>query len=263
LQTSFGVDAKGIVNGYGRIGNPSQVGQYPVVSTTDALKTLNAMPRPMMDIACPVESNINPSASAAAVPLPACGTPAPMILTKATFGLQLQWDGADTLLVPAWLFTPEGATDPSNVIAAIAADPAYIAAPAPPSPISSVIPSAIAVPPVPAGTGTSGGSGGSAAPAPSAVTGSTVSAQSYSMTTDSVLTLHFWGGDCSTYSAIAKESDKEIMVFITDTPTNPGAACDAMAKATDVVVKLSAPLGSRQVIDGVSGTAISLGDTAK
>ena len=263
LQTSFGVDDKGIVNAYGRMGNPSQAGQYPVVSTTEALKTLNAMPRPMMDIACPVETNINPSASAAPVPLPACGTPAPMVLTKATFGLQLQWDGADTLLVPAWLFTAEGATDPSNVISAIAVDPAYIAAPTPPAPNGSVLPSAIAVPPVSASSGAIGGSAGSPAPAPTATVSSTVSAQSYSITTESVLTVHFWGGDCSTYSGVAKESDKTIAVFITETPNNSGAMCDAMAKATDVVVKLSAPIGSRQVVDGASGTAIPLGDTAK
>ena len=229
------------------------------------LVTMVAMPQPMIDIACPVEKNINPSVSAAPVPLPGCGSPTPMVLTMATFGLQLQWDSAHPTLVPAWLYTPQGSTDPSGVIAAVAVDPAYIAAPATPTPDTSLLPSAIAVPPAPAGSGSVAGSSGSGepVPAPTAVASSTISAQSYSITTESVLTLHFWGGDCSTYSAAAKESDTQIMVFVTDTPTNPTGVCDAMAKATDVIVKLSAPIGSRQVIDGVSGTVLGIADTAK
>jgi hypothetical protein len=256
LQTSIAVDDKGIVNGYGRIGNPALVGQYPVISPADALKTLNAMPMARMDIACPVEVNINPSASAAPVPLPGCGTPSPITLTKAEFGLQLQWDIQSPTLVPAWLFTPEGATDPTGIIAAVAVDPSYIAAPTVPTPDGSIIPSGVAVPPAPANSG-------SAAPAPTAGVSTTVSAQSYSITTESVLTLHFWAGDCSTYTATAKESDSQIAVFITDTPNNPSGVCDMMAKASDVIVKLSAPLGSRQVIDGPTGTVLGIADVAK
>ena len=73
-----------------------------------------------------------------------------------------------------------------------------------------------------------------------------------------MLTLHFWGGDCSTYSGVAKESEKDIVVSVIDTPNNPSGVCDLVAKATDVIVKLSAPIGSRQVIDGVSGTVLGI-----
>ena len=265
LQTSIAVDEQGVLNGYGRIGTPAQVGQYPVISSAEALKTLNAMPQPMIDIACPVEKNINPSVSAAPVPLPGCGSPTPMVLTKAIFGLQLQWDSAHPTLVPAWLYTPQGSTDPSGVIAAVAVDPAYIAAPATPTPDTSLLPSAIAVPPAPAGSGSVAGSSGSGepVPAPTAVASSTISAQSYSITTESVLTLHFEGGSCSTYSGVAKESDKEIVVSVIDTPTNPGLPCAGVGLASDVIVKLSAPIGSRQVIDGVSGTVLGIADAAK
>jgi len=262
VQTSISVDDKGVVNGYGRIGNPVELAQYPVVSAAEALKTLNAMPRPEIAIACPVENNINPSVSASAVPLPGCGTPAPMVLSDVTFGLQLQWDGAKTILVPAWLFTPKGSTSSSDVIGSVAVAPEYIAEPTPiPVPSMSTMPM-----PVPGSTG--GGSVASAGTASSGpVTGSggsaAQSATSYTDNGDSTLTLHFWGGDCSTYSAVAKESDKDVVVFITDTPTNPGGMCDAMAKATDVVVKLSAPLGSRQVIDGPSGAQLMPGTAPK
>jgi hypothetical protein len=262
VQTSISVDDKGVVNGYGRIGNPVELAQYPVISAAEALKTLNAMPRPEIAIACPVENNINPSVSASAVPLPGCGTPAPMVLSDVTFGLQLQWDGAKTILVPAWLFTPKGSTSSSDVIGSVAVAPEYIAEPTPiPVPSMSTMPM-----PVPGSAG--GGSVASAGTASSGpVTGSggsaAQSATSYTDNGDSTLTLHFWGGDCSTYSAVAKESDKDVVVFITDTPTNPGGMCDAMAKATDVVVKLAAPLGSRQVIDGPSGAQLMPGTAPK
>ena len=114
-------------------------------------------------------------------------------------------------------------------------------------------------------TGGSSGAVGSASSGP--VTGSggsaTTSAQTYTDNGDQTLTLHFWGGDCSTYSAVAKESDATVTVFITDTPTNPGGVCDAMAKATDVVVKLSAPLGSRDVIDGPTSQILTVGTSPK
>jgi len=264
VQTSISVDDKGVVNASGRIGTPTEIGQYPVISAAEALKLLNTMPRPEVAIACPVEASPNPTSSDAVVPLPACASPTPMILTQATFGLQLQWDGVQPVLVPAWLYTPAGSTTSSDVIGSIAVDPKYIAQPTPVAvPSMSIAPVPV---PVPASsTGGSSGAVGSASSGP--VTGSggsaTTSAQTYTDNGDQTLTLHFWGGDCSTYSAAAKESDASVTVFITDTPTNPTGVCNMMAKATDVVVKLSAPLGSRTVIDGPSGATLTPGTAPK
>lgn len=262
VQTSISVDDKGVVNGYGRIGNPVELAQYPVISAAEALKTLNTMPRPEIAIACPVDVSPNPTSSDAVVPQPACATPAPMIFTSVAFGLQLQWDGTQTLLVPAWLYSPKDSTTSSEVVGAIAVAPQYIAQPTPiPVPSMSTMPM-----PVPGSSGgASGVSVGTASSGPAAGSGGTAtqSATSYTDNGDSTLTLHFWGGDCSTYSAVAKESDKDVVVFITDTPTNPGGICDAMAKATDVVVNLAAPLGSRQVIDGPSGAQLMPGTAPK
>ena len=264
VQTSISVDDKGVVNASGRIGTPTEIGQYPVISAAEALTLLNTMPHPEVAIACPVEASPNPTSSDAVVPLPACASPTPMILTEATFGLQLQWDGVQPLLVPAWLYTPAGSTTTSDVIGSIAVDPKYIAQPTPVAvPSTSIAPVPVPVPV--SSTGGSSGAVGSASSGP--VTGSggsaTTSAQTYTDNGDQTLTLHFWGGDCSTYSAVAKESDATVTVFITDTPTNPGGVCDAMAKATDVVVKLSAPLGSRDVIDGPTSQILTVGTSPK
>lgn len=262
VQTSISVDDKGVMNGYGRIGTPVELGQYPIISATAALTALNGSPRPEVAIACPVEVSPNPTSSDAVVPLPACVSSAPMILTKATFGLQMQWDGVQPLLVPAWLYTPEGSTTSSDVIGSIAVDPTYIAQPTP-----IAVPS-MSTAPMPLPVSSAGGSSGSVGTASSGpVTGTpgtvTASAQTYTDNGDQTLTLHFWGGNCSTYSADAKESDASVTVFITDTPTNPGGMCDMMAKATDVLVKLSAPLGSRTVIDGPSGATLTPGTAPK
>ena len=262
VQTSISVDDKGVANGYGRIGTPVELGQYPIISATAALTALNGSPRPEVAIACPVEVSPNPTSSDAVVPLPACVSSAPMILTKATFGLQLQYDVVQPVLVPAWLYTPEGSTTSSDVIGSIAVDPKYIA---PPTPIA--VPS-MSTAPMPMPVSSAGGSSGSVGTANSGpMTGSggavTASAQTYTDNGDQTLTLHFWGGDCSTYSAAAKESDATVTVFITDTPTNPGGMCDAMAKSTDVLVKLSTSLGSRTVIDGPSGATLTPGTAPK
>jgi hypothetical protein len=262
VQTSISVDDKGVMNGYGRIGTPVELGQYPIISATAALTALNGSPRPEVAIACPVEVSPNPTSSDAVVPLPACVSSAPMILTKATFGLQMQWDGVQPLLVPAWLYTPEGSKTSSDVIGSIAVDPTYIAQPTP-----IAVPS-MSTAPMPLPVSSAGGSSGSVGTASSGpVTGTpgtaTASAQTYTDNGDQTLTLHFWGGNCSTYSADAKESDASVTVFITDTPTNPGGMCDMMAKATDVMVKLSAPLGSRTVIDGPSGATLTPGTAPK
>lgn len=272
VQTSISVDDKGVMNGYGRIGTPVELGQYPIISATAALTALNGSPRPEIAIACPTgdanppapsgASGVGASAGDASGAIMGCVNPPLMILTSAVFGLQLQWDGVQPLLVPAWLYTPEGSTTSSDVIGSIAVDPTYIAQPTP-----IAVPS-MSTAPMPLPVSSAGGSSGSVGTASSGpVTGTpgtvTASAQTYTDNGDQTLTLHFWGGNCSTYSADAKESDASVTVFITDTPTNPGGMCDMMAKATDVLVKLSAPLGSRTVIDGPSGATLTPGTAPK
>ena len=62
-------------------------------------------------------------------PVPSCPTPKPTPVTGASLGLQLTYDGSGAgaeVLVPSWLFSIEGSTSPSAVIAI---DPAYLAGP--------------------------------------------------------------------------------------------------------------------------------------
>lgn len=74
----------------------------------------------------PVDS---PPAPIAVEPVPSCPTPKPTPVTGASLGLQLTYDGSGAgaeILVPSWLFTIEGSTSPTPVIAI---DPAYLAGP--------------------------------------------------------------------------------------------------------------------------------------
>ncbi|MFJ5550178.1 hypothetical protein [Streptomyces sp. NPDC093225] len=70
------------------------------------------------------------------------------------------------------------------------------------------------------------------------------------------LTVHFWGGVCSTYSASVRESATAVTVKITDTPTDPHKACIMIAKEMSLTVTLEQPLGDRKVIDATTGKTL-------
>ena len=66
---------------------------------------------------------------------PGCEEPAPLKVTRAALGLVLERDAQGAILVPAWLFTIEGQSEPA---AQIAIDPSYLAPPDTPQPDESV-----------------------------------------------------------------------------------------------------------------------------
>ena len=71
----------------------------------------------------------SPPAPTGVEPVPSCPTPKPTPVTGASLGLQLTYDGSGAgaeILVPSWLFSIEGSTNPTPVIAI---DPAYLAGP--------------------------------------------------------------------------------------------------------------------------------------
>ncbi|MEV7418927.1 hypothetical protein [Streptomyces sp. NPDC089919] len=70
------------------------------------------------------------------------------------------------------------------------------------------------------------------------------------------LTVHFWGGVCSTYRAEVRESSAAVRVTIVDTPRDPGRACILIAQDMSVTVTLQQPLGGRKVIDATSGETL-------
>ena len=85
------------------------------------------------DVQPGVETTVAPPTPVVSVPaiepVPSCPTPKPTPVTGASLGLQLTYDGAGAgaeILVPSWLFTIDGSTSPTAVIAI---DPAYLAGP--------------------------------------------------------------------------------------------------------------------------------------
>ncbi len=96
---------------------PTAVGAPPVPPT--AVDSPPAPPTPVVSVPAP----------SAVEPVPSCPTPKPTPVTGASLGLQLTYDGSGAgaeILVPSWLFTIDGSTSPTAVIAI---DPAYLAGP--------------------------------------------------------------------------------------------------------------------------------------
>lgn len=93
---------------------------YPVITAQSAFDQLRQVPLGRPEI-CMVRKDGKPG----------CEEPPPIEITGATLGLMLAHDAKGALLVPAWLFTVSGQSEP---VTQIAIDPAYIAPPDAPSP---------------------------------------------------------------------------------------------------------------------------------
>ena len=258
VATTVDVDTSGVVAATGRLEAPAAGPDYPILTARGALDRLGSLPQPMPAVDCPVSKDGTTSCSAGALE--------PTVVTGATLGLMLSYDSVDPVLVPAWLFTVDGWTDPMPVIAVT---DQYLGG-ATPSPGS--------------GSGSSPGSGGPDAtlspippatgdlPAtrtsdPGTVVGPTpiqpggVAVTSASLGKDGrTLTLTGWGGVCAEYRGDAKETDTEVYVVINSTPTvDKDMACIELAKEISVDVVLQAPLGSRTVQDGNTGETLKVG----
>lgn len=92
---------------------------YPVITAQPAFDQLKLVPLGRPEI-CMVRKDGKPG----------CEEPPPLDVTGAVLGLALDHDGKGAVLVPAWLFTVKGQSEPT---AQIAIDPAYLAPPAAPS----------------------------------------------------------------------------------------------------------------------------------
>ncbi|SDN31297.1 hypothetical protein [Streptomyces wuyuanensis] len=244
-STSVHVGADGTVgNGSGQLVKPSAGPEYPVIGAEEALKRLNAeggggtvgiggcaTPGPLAEEepAAPCE--------------PGSGTPGPaevVTITRAEFGLAVHSVGGRPALVPSWLFTTGPETGPGgSTITRPAVAPEYLKPKA-------------QQPPVPSGT---------AVPSPpdtSKLPETTVrGVESYALAKDGrTLTLRFWGGVCSDYSAKAEESGDEVKVRIIESRPDPGRVCILIAKELTEKVTLGEPLGDRTVVDVESGDPV-------
>lgn len=118
--TTLGIDEAGVVRtASGWLPGATKGQRYPLISATDAYGLLQNRPRPLVAEVCMIRRDGKHG----------CATPPPTVITGASLGLLLDHDGNRTILVPAWLFSVQGA-DPAP-LAQIAIDPSYLAPPSP------------------------------------------------------------------------------------------------------------------------------------
>ncbi|MFI6961060.1 hypothetical protein [Streptomyces sp. NPDC050149] len=225
-----------VVGGSGQLKGLEKGADYPVIGAAEALKQLNAAQPPSGaktgDCAtpAPLGNGEKPSMS--------CGTrtgaePSTTTVTvdKATFGLAARYVDGKQLLVPSWIFTVRpGAGGTGDTVAQVAVDPVYLTKDAP----SEKTPDSD-------GTKESGG-------------------RLLSYGADGrTLSVTFWGGACSTYTASASEDGSTVRVSVTETKPEKGKVCIMIAKELTRTVTLDQPLGERNVVDAASGTVVPRG----
>ncbi|NEC86858.1 hypothetical protein [Streptomyces sp. SID12501] len=253
--TGLQVSAQGeVVSGSGQLATPVKSDTYPVISAKATLALLNepgadATPEHRMGIggcASPVPLKDRLEAPCGTTTTTTTGQKESLTVDKAVFGLASHSVSGQPALVPSWLFEvrAQGAAKGFTVTYP-AVDPRYLAGDA-----TSAEPSPTATPTAPGDEPTSG------------ATTHDMEIEGYTVSGDGKeLTLGFWGGVCSKYSASASEDgDNGERVTVTATSTTKkGTVCIALAKATYKTVRLDEPLGDRKVV-GADGEKIPKGD---
>lgn len=235
--TGVQVSSEGkVIGGSGQLKAPVKGDTYPVITAQQTLDLMNgsatdSRPKGIGGCASPVplkDRNEVPCEAATVAPAPASAT-----VEKATFGLAADSVDGVQVLVPSWLFEVRSAgAEDSTTVTHPAVDPQFLT-----SPKADEAPT-----PAPSPTGR--------------VTSDDVKVEGY--TADGKdLTVSFWGGVCSEYSASVSESSDKVTVTVTST-SEPGKVCILIAKAIDLPVHLDEPLGDRKVV-GTDGKAIPEG----
>ncbi|MFJ2242997.1 MULTISPECIES: hypothetical protein [unclassified Streptomyces] len=227
-----------VVGGSGQLKGPTKADSYPVIGAAEALKQLNAASS---------RKDARTDIGGCADPVPLDGTPkspkahcgartgaeratTTVTVDKAVFGLASNYVAGERTLVPSWLFSVRPAAGGrGSTVAQVAVAPAYLAKDAPAT-----------TAPTPAPTTPPGNAQGSR--------------QLLSYRADGrTLSVTFWGGACSTYTASAAEDGDRVTVKVTEAKQSGKTACIMIAKELTRTVTLDAPLGGRTVVDAVSG----------
>ncbi|MGV4924248.1 hypothetical protein K2224_26410 [Streptomyces sp. BHT-5-2] len=231
-----------LVGGSGELAQPVKGATYPVQDARTTLNTLGGDGRTMRPLAhCPSAPTFQHKEGKApqrggiapCEPAPTGRQPVSEV-TGAVFGLAARYSHGGEVLVPSWLYTLRtpgsgGTQGSTSTIAGTAVDPKYLRGSEPPAPKPSA-PGTTAM----ALSGYTVGDGGR------------------------TLTVHFWGGVCSTYEASARESADTVQVSLTGREQHPGQICVKIAKDFSKTVTLEKPLDGRKVVDGTSGKAVPL-----
>ncbi|MGW1839316.1 hypothetical protein [Streptomyces sp. NPDC002067] len=236
-QSDLQVGADGqVVGGSGQLARPVKGAQYPVLSAERTLARLNSRDGSHTPGDCP-SSDAAPESSGGIARCEPAPTRAqqPARVTGAVFGLSVQYVSGGQALVPSWLFEVRqpGAgdgPDAASTVAHPAVQPQYLTHP---------------------GDGPAKGSA-----APSGQPGA-MAAEAYAVSDGGrKLTLHFWGGVCSTYTVRVRESDAAVRTEITGKEKEPGRLCVKSAKEFTRSVTLKAPLDDRKVLDASTGEPV-------
>lgn len=231
-----------VVGGSGQLKAPDKGATYPVTSARQTLDQLNKSGSGNGRIGIGGCATAVPEAEGdqkqapCEEPSSAPPKPQPVTVKDATFGLAVQFVDGRRALVPSWLFDvkPQGAQD-SFTVTHPAVEPKFLTSPSTPS---SPAPKPTDNPTEKPGTG----------PSP------TVHVESYAADGKS-LTLHFWGGVCSDYTASADESKGSVRVKVTEAHKK-GEVCVMIAKEFTETVTLDEPLGDRKVVDAAGDKTV-------
>ncbi|MBT2440493.1 hypothetical protein J7E93_10290 [Streptomyces sp. ISL-36] len=230
-----GPDGKPVA-GSGHMKDPAKGPGYPVIGAEKALEELNKASSGPGTIGIGGCATDPPAADTpGAPPATTCEPdvrPKELAVTGAVFGLAAQFVDGKQALVPSWLFTveAEAGAKPSTVVRTAVA-PEHLAPRAKPTPTPT--------------------------PAPDEGTAPARQIGSYRIDgTGTKLSVTFWGGVCSEYTATAEESAGKVGVRVTERPIDPDRACIAIAVEVTRTVTLEQPLGGRTVVDAASGEPV-------
>ncbi|MFD7325548.1 hypothetical protein ACFV9D_31435 [Streptomyces sp. NPDC059875] len=221
-----------LVAGSGQLKEPVQGHSYPVIGAEKALEELNKASAGPGSIGIGGCATDPPAGDAPNVTCEPDAKPKKLAVTGAVLGLAAQFVDGERALVPSWLFRveAEAGAKPYTVVRTAVA-PEHLAPPAKPSPTPT--------------------------PDPGEGTAPVRQIDSYKVDgAGTKLSVTFWGGVCSEYTATAAESADKVTVRVTEKPMDPGRACIAIAVEVTRTVTLEQPLGGRVVVDAASGQPV-------
>ena len=214
-----------VTGGSGKLKALDKGDVYPVISAAEALNRLNAAQPPAGEIGgCASPAPLSDGSGCGAKT--GAERPATTVtVERAVFGLAVHTAGGEQLLVPSWIFSVKPAGGVGDTVTQVAVDPKYLTRE--PAPGTS-----------PDGDGTT----------------KARAVQSYSAD-GRTLSVTFWGGVCSTYTASAREDGDAVRVTVTE-KKDPGKVCVMIAKELTRTVTLERPLDGRKVVDEASGSLV-------
>ncbi|MGX1976105.1 hypothetical protein [Streptomyces kronopolitis] len=235
-QSDLQVGSDGqVVGGSGQFASPVKGAEYPVLNAGKTLDRLNSG-EGRKPAGCPSPPGKKDGKDGGIAPCEPAPTKAqqPSEVTGAVFGLSVQYVDGGQALVPSWLYAVRqpgagSGPDATSTVAQPAVNPKYLAHRD--------------------GQGASQSPGGHAPGKPSGKPG-VMALESYGVSDGGKkLTVHFWGGVCSTYSVSAEESGSTVRTKVVGKDKKPGQVCVKIAKEFTKTVTLDKPLDGRKVVD--------------